>query len=90
MGRWACETLYGLYEKYFALFILGIVLVSFEAICDLMQPTILANIIDIGIANKDMNYLINKGFLMVAITIAGAVFAIFKKYNFNKCISKIC
>ena len=65
-------------KKYFSLFILGIVLVSFEAICDLMQPTILANIIDIGIANKDMNYLINKGFLMVAITIAGAVFAILR------------
>lgn len=65
-------------KKYFALFILGIVLVSFEAICDLMQPTILANIIDIGIANKDMNYLINKGFLMVVITIAGAVFAILR------------
>ncbi|MGL5651190.1 MAG: ABC transporter ATP-binding protein [Paraclostridium sp.] len=65
-------------KKYFALFILGIVLVSFEAICDLMQPTILANIIDIGIANKDMNYLINKGFLMVVITISGAVFAILR------------
>ncbi|WP_025162629.1 ABC transporter ATP-binding protein [Paraclostridium bifermentans] len=65
-------------KKYFDLFILGIVLVSFEAICDLMQPTILANIIDIGIANKDMNYLINKGFLMVVITIAGAVFAILR------------
>lgn len=65
-------------KKYFALFILGIVLVSFEAICDLMQPTILANVIDIGIANKDMNYLINKGFLMVVITIAGAVFAILR------------
>lgn len=65
-------------KKYFALFILGIVLVSFEAICDLMQPTILANIIDIGIVSKDMNYLINKGFLMVVITIAGAVFAILR------------
>lgn len=65
-------------KKYFVLFILGIVLVSFEAVCDLMQPTILANIIDIGISNKDISYLINKGILMVVITIAGAVFAILR------------
>ena len=62
-------------KKYLTLFILGIVLVTFEAICDLLQPTILAKIIDVGIANKDFGYLINKGLLMIGITIAGAIFA---------------
>ncbi|GAA0714986.1 ABC transporter ATP-binding protein [Paraclostridium ghonii] len=65
-------------KKYLILFILGIVLVAFEAICDLLQPTILAKIIDVGIANKDLKYLMNKGFLMIGITIAGAVFAILR------------
>lgn len=65
-------------KKYLTLFILGIVLVAFEAICDLLQPTILAKIIDVGIANKDLKYLRNKGFLMIGITIAGAVFAILR------------
>lgn len=65
-------------KKYLTLFILGIVLVTFEAICDLLQPTILAKIIDVGIANKDFGYLINKGLLMIGITIAGAIFAILR------------
>lgn len=65
-------------KKYLTLFILGIVLVTFEAVCDLLQPTILAKIIDVGIANKDFGYLINKGLLMIGITIAGAIFAILR------------
>ena len=63
-------------KKYLNLFTIGGILVTCEAICDLLQPTILAQIIDIGIKTKDINYLINKGMLMIVITLAGAIFAI--------------
>ncbi|MGL5756565.1 MAG: ABC transporter ATP-binding protein [Paraclostridium sp.] len=62
--------------KYFKLFIIGVILVTCEAICDLLQPLILAQIIDVGIKNKDINYLIQKGMLMIGITCIGAIFAI--------------
>lgn len=63
-------------KKYMSLFILGIILVASEAVCDLLQPTILANLIDIGIKNNDINYVLNKGILMIAITLIGSIFAI--------------
>lgn len=62
--------------RYMGLFILGIILVASEAICDLLQPTILANLIDIGIKNNDINYVLNKGILMIGITLIGSIFAV--------------
>ncbi|MDF2814237.1 MAG: transporter, partial [Paenibacillus sp.] len=37
-------------------FSLAVFFVTLESVCDLMQPTIMAMIIDVGIANKDMDY----------------------------------
>ncbi|WP_379970285.1 ABC transporter ATP-binding protein [Ectobacillus sp. sgz5001026] len=68
--------LYRKYSKtYWKPFSIAIVFLTFEALCDLLQPTILSNIIDNGVANKDMNYVMRYGGLMLFITLLGAVFA---------------
>jgi ATP-binding cassette subfamily B protein len=56
-------------------FSLAVFFVTLESICDLMQPTILAMIIDVGIADKNMNYVWKMGGLMLLITAFGALSA---------------
>jgi ATP-binding cassette subfamily B protein len=62
-------------KKYWKLFSLAIAILTFEAFCDLMLPTIIASIIDTGIANKDLDHIVKMGTLMLAITAAEAVAA---------------
>lgn len=69
----------GIYKQYFnkyrTLFITGVCCVFFEAICDLLQPTIMAHIIDQGVKNGRVETVIRLGLLMLAITGVGACFA---------------
>lgn len=62
-------------RKYWKLFLAAVTCVAFEAICDLMQPTIMSKIVDIGVAKKDMPYVLRMGGIMLMITGIGAVFA---------------
>ncbi|MGV3464240.1 MAG: ABC transporter ATP-binding protein [Heyndrickxia sp.] len=62
-------------KKYWLPFLVGVLFVAIEAICDLMQPTIMSKIVDIGVANKDLNYVMQKGGLMLLITGFGAIAA---------------
>jgi ATP-binding cassette, subfamily B, multidrug efflux pump len=69
----------GIYKKYFSkykvLFITAILFVLLEALCDLMQPTIMSKIIDDGIRNGQLALILRYGLLMLVITACGAVFA---------------
>lgn len=69
----------GIYKRYFnkykLLFITAVGCVFFEAICDLLQPTIMARIIDDGVKNSHVDTVIRLGLLMLAITALGACFA---------------
>ncbi|MFC6603037.1 hypothetical protein ACFQDF_18415 [Ectobacillus funiculus] len=62
-------------KKYGKMFSLALVFLTFEALCDLMQPTIMARIIDVGVANRDLGYVLRKGGLMLLITLFGALSA---------------
>ncbi|WPC39638.1 ABC transporter ATP-binding protein [Clostridium sp. JS66] len=62
-------------KNYWKLFIAAVIFLTIEALCDLMQPTIMAKIIDIGVANKQMDYVMNKGLIMLLITAVGAAAA---------------
>jgi ATP-binding cassette subfamily B protein len=67
---------YGRYiRKYWKGFLLAILFVTIEAGADLMMPTLLAHIIDEGIAEKDLDYVLRTGALMLLITALGAVAA---------------
>lgn len=66
------------WKKYWKLFCLGIFFLVIEAMCDLMQPTIMSKIIDIGVSQKNMDYVISKGIFMLVITGVGAVCAVLR------------
>ncbi|HEY2421831.1 MAG TPA: ABC transporter ATP-binding protein [Neobacillus sp.] len=62
-------------KKYWKSFSIAVIFLTFEAICDLLQPTIMSKIIDVGVAGKDINYVLKMGGLMLVITAFGAVAA---------------
>lgn len=62
-------------KKYGAKFFLAVFFVMCETICDLILPAILSQIIDVGIAGKNMEYVLLKGGLMLFITALGAIAA---------------
>ena len=63
-------------RKYIKLFLCAVFFLAFEATCDLLQPTIMSNIVDIGIAKKDMTFVLKMAGVMLLITGLGAVAAI--------------
>lgn len=63
-------------KNYWKPFSLAVIILTFEAFFDLMQPTIMSKIIDVGVAGKNINYVIAGGGLMLAITVLGAASAI--------------
>ncbi|GHH98018.1 ABC transporter ATP-binding protein [Neobacillus kokaensis] len=62
-------------KKYWLSFGAAVVFLTFEAICDLLQPTIIAKIIDEGVVNKDIDYVLKMGSVMLLVTACGAVAA---------------
>lgn len=62
-------------NKYWKGFCTAIFFVCMEAFCDLLQPTIMSKIIDVGVANKKLNYVIQMGVTMLLVTAIGAVAA---------------
>lgn len=69
----------GIYRRYFSkyrtLFFTAVTFVFLEAMCDLLQPTIMARIIDEGVRKGDVDLVTELGLLMLLITFLGAVFA---------------
>lgn len=62
-------------RKYGKYFWIAVVFVTLEAFCDLLQPTLMAKIIDVGVAGKQMDYILHMGGVMLAVTAVGAVAA---------------
>lgn len=60
--------------------ILILVLVLVQAFAELMLPTLLANIIDIGIVNSDNGYILRTGAFMLLITLFGSASTIWKSF----------
>lgn len=53
-------------------FLVAILFLGVEAFCDLLQPTIMSNIIDVGVASKNIDFVISRGGLMFLVTLIGA------------------
>lgn len=62
-------------KKYWKLFFTAVFFLMCEALCDLMQPTIMSKIIDIGVASNNLQYVLKLGGLMLLITGCGAIAA---------------
>lgn len=63
------------FKKYSVLFFTATTFVFLESMADLLQPTIMARIIDEGVREKSVETVIRYGVLMLFITMLGAVFA---------------
>ncbi|MBN1411477.1 MAG: ABC transporter ATP-binding protein [Spirochaetales bacterium] len=84
MGRRSAFGFLGRYvKKYGGLFILAVLFLSLETFCDLLQPTLMARIIDKGVASKDMQTVMGLGAFMLLVTALGAVGAILRNILAN-------
>lgn len=63
-------------NKYWKPFFLAVFCLTVEATCDLMQPTIMSKIVDIGVKNKDLNFVLKMGAVMLGVTALGAMGAV--------------
>ncbi|WFD08868.1 ABC transporter ATP-binding protein [Tepidibacter hydrothermalis] len=64
--------------------ILVIILVFIQTITDLYLPTLMSDIVDTGIVNKDIDYILDIGKRMVLITILGTISAVYASYLSSK------
>jgi ATP-binding cassette subfamily B protein len=71
-----------LYSKYFKKykfpFLIAIFCVALEAICDLLGPTLMSNIINTGIDQRLLSKVYYWGMLMLIVTAVGACFAVIR------------
>lgn len=57
-----------------------VVLIFFQSISELYLPTLMADIVNIGIINNDINYIIKTGGRMLLVTIGGVICAVLSGY----------
>lgn len=69
------QFLYKYGKKYWLQFGAAFVFVTLEALCDLLQPTIMSKMIDQGVAERQMGIVLRLGALMFGITFLGALAA---------------
>lgn len=87
---------YGKYIKpYLSAFILGPVMMIVEVVGEVMLPAMMADIINIGAANRDIPYMITKGIMMVIMAftmmvggMGGAYFAAKAAMHFGRDLRK--
>jgi len=63
-------------KKYWKPFIAALSLLTVETISDLMQPTIMSKIVDIGVAGRNISYVLEMSGIMLMITAIGAAGAV--------------
>lgn len=68
------------FRKYWLAFTVAVVFLTLEATADLLLPTIMAKIIDVGVANKEMGYVLHMGGIMLLITGLGAISATIRNF----------
>lgn len=67
-------------KKYLPYAILCPILMILEVFADIAIPYLMAKIVDIGIANSDINYVIQIGIIMVCASILGMLFGVLSAY----------
>ncbi|TBL81702.1 ABC transporter ATP-binding protein [Paenibacillus thalictri] len=63
-------------KKYGKPFSLAVLFLTCEAVCDLLLPTLMSKIIDVGVAEQRMDYVLKMGGVMIGITAAAAVISL--------------
>ena len=71
-------------KRYKKQFFIALTFVTLESMVDLIQPTIMSKIIDKGVKEGDMNYVLRLGGLMLIMTALGAFFAVIRNIVSSK------
>jgi len=71
-------------KKYKKQFLIAIIFIVLETMGDLIQPTIMSKIIDMGVKRGDMDYVLKLGGLMFLMTAIGASFAVIRNIVSSK------
>ena len=74
------KLIFGYIKSCWLLFSLALLFLSMEALCDILQPTVLSYIIDFGIKNGEMDKIIRYGSWMFYISVFGALNAVSRNY----------
>jgi len=64
------------WKRYWKLFLASISFLSVEALCDLLQPTIVSKIIDEGVQTQQLDVVMRYALIMLGVTILGAIGAV--------------
>lgn len=59
-------------RRHLGMFLAGIAFLTLEAVADLLQPTMMAAIVDNGVAARDVSVILRDGGIMVGIALLGA------------------
>ncbi|WP_094548634.1 ABC transporter ATP-binding protein [Petroclostridium xylanilyticum] len=77
-------------KPYWAAVLLAPLLMLVEVVCDLLQPTLMSRIVNIGVGSRDAGYIIKTGTLMLGIALLGmaggigcTIFAVIASQNFG-------
>ena len=79
------SNLYKYLKKYKKQFILGPMFKLLEAIFELIVPVVMAEIIDVGIANNDKRYILIMGGVLVLLAVVGLASALVCQYLATVC-----
>lgn len=79
------SNLYKYLKKYKKHLILGPIFKLLEAIFELIVPIVMAKIIDVGIEEKDIPYILKMGGVLVLLSVVGLGAALFCQYVASRC-----
>ena len=71
-------------EKYKFYAIMTPILMMLEVVTDIMVPFLMAKLVDVGIQNNDINYVIKVGSLMVLLALGGIFFGVLSAFFSGK------
>ena len=63
-------------RPYLPIIFLGVICSAAEAVFELLIPLVMSDIVDIGIATGDVDYILKKGFLMVGLALVSLAFGL--------------
>ncbi len=63
-------------KKYIPYAILSPLMMILEVFADVFEPYLMAQIVDIGIANRDVGYIVRMGIIMIVVALLGMTFGI--------------
>lgn len=74
------KKLLPLMKRYIKFALLSPILMILEVIADIIIPYLMSKIVDVGIANQDIVYVLKIGFIMIAAALIGMIFGIMSSH----------